>query len=1214
MKPSEELREYVRRLHTRLRLGAIARGAAIVCGIALGVTPLLVIFANQYAFSTASVHGSRAVLLLALAAGALGGLAFPLWRLNRLRVIRRAELAFPQFQERLRTFVQRDEADASTVNAPARDAFGELLAADTLRVAHSARPASLVSTTLLAGLVTGGAVCVGLLVWLIRFGPGYMGYGAALLWSVPRSGPIYELHVAPGDATVRRHSDLLVTAGLVGLKSQDVKLHVRIGNAAWQQVTMQPQPQSGGFRYLLSALPDGAEYYVQAGPLASAHFNVRVADIAQVRRIQVTYHYPAWTQLPDRTDDHGGDLRAVQGTHAELSIQTDQPLTHGALVLDDGHQLPLVAEAANTYHVTVPLEKDGAYHLTTLDLARATRITEDYFIEAAEPNAPQVSIIKPGGDYRASPIEEVSINAQAADDFGLREFALHYSVNGGPDQHINLLPHAGTLQARGGAVISLESMKLVPGDLVSIYAEATDARAQSRSQMIFVQADPYEREFSQSQQSGGGGGGGGGGGANDQMEIARREKEIITGTFAQVDGRAAAARQAEQAKFLSDVQTTLHGQAMSLTGRLQMRALTDANEQFSGFEKEMTAAAEAMTPAASKLAQLQWREALPDEQKALQHLLRAEATFRQIQVAFGSAGGGGGGGSMGQDLASLSDLELDTQKNQYETAQSASPSQQRDQQIDDALKKLDELARKQEALAQEHPNAADAASERWQQEMLRRQAEELQKQLEQLARNGQSGSQSGQSGQSGQSAQSGKSGGQAGQSGGRSGRENGGKGQSDADAANTIRQAMNRLREAQESMRRAVDQRDTAGARRAAEGLRDAMAALGGLQRNDSSNQVDELGKKAEQLASRARQQQDQLKDMIAHPIASGRPGRGQSTPDSMVDARQQLADDVGRLEQSLRDAEREALKGNRDAAGKLRDSLSNLDEADVQTRLQRSADLMRRGYNPATDSSENDIPDALARLSESVRQAARASGNGPSTDEALGAVQRFRARLAQMDNAGQRGAGNDGKGQSPGEGRGQGQNQGQAQGQGQGQGQGKNQGQGQGQGQGLNQGRGLNAGNGTVRGGEVRGAGGGAGGFIDGGWNTGNNPRSSGSAAARDTGLNPADREKNFDQGLADLQSVRRAVADDPVAKRQVDDLIRSMQQLDPRRFPVNPEGVDQLFAEVRSGVDRLELQLGHDPADDDRGVVRNAESLPVPEGYQDAVAEYYRRLSKGQ
>ena len=207
MNASAELRDYLARLQMRLRLGAIARGAAILCGIALGVTPLLVIFANQYAFSAASIRGSRLVLLLALAAGAVLGLAIPLWRLNRRRVIRRAEARFPQFEERLRTFSQQD-----ATNGPAHGAFGELLAADTLRVARGARPASLVSTTLLAGLLTCGVVCVGVLAWLIRSGPGYMGYGAALLWTVPRSGPLYELHVAPGDTTVRRHADLLVTA------------------------------------------------------------------------------------------------------------------------------------------------------------------------------------------------------------------------------------------------------------------------------------------------------------------------------------------------------------------------------------------------------------------------------------------------------------------------------------------------------------------------------------------------------------------------------------------------------------------------------------------------------------------------------------------------------------------------------------------------------------------------------------------------------------------------------------------------------------------------------------------------------------------------------------------------------------------------------------------------------------------------------------------
>ncbi len=100
------------------------------------------------------------------------------------------------------------------------------------------------------------------------------------------------------------------------------------------------------------------------------------------------------------------------------------------------------------------------------------------------------------------------------------------------------------------------------------------------------------------------------------------------------------------------------------------------------------AASEAMAPAAQQLQQQKWKDAIPNEQKALQFLLRAEATFRQIQVAFGAQGGGGGGGGGGaaRDLAALFDLELDTQKNQYETPQQAATSaEQKAQEIDDAL-------------------------------------------------------------------------------------------------------------------------------------------------------------------------------------------------------------------------------------------------------------------------------------------------------------------------------------------------------------------------------------------------------------------------------------------------------------------------------------------------------------------------------------------------
>ena len=160
--------------------------------------------------------------------------------------------------------------------------------------------------------------------------------------------------------------------------------------------------------------------------------------------------------------------------------------------------------------------------------------------------------------------------AKAAGDFGLNEFALHYSVNGGPEKTVDLLKQKGAKQADGSTVLSLENFKLVPGDLVSVYATAKDTNAESRTDMFFIQADPFEREFSQSQQMGGGGGGGGGGMGGNQNDISQREKEIIAATWKQqTDKKATEQKAADQAKFLSQVQSKLRDQALSLAGRLQ---------------------------------------------------------------------------------------------------------------------------------------------------------------------------------------------------------------------------------------------------------------------------------------------------------------------------------------------------------------------------------------------------------------------------------------------------------------------------------------------------------------------------------------------------------------------------------------------------------------------------------------------------------------------
>jgi hypothetical protein len=56
----------------------------------------------------------------------------------------------------------------------------------------------------------------------------------------------------------------------------------------------------------------------------------------------------------------------------------------------------------------------------------------------------------------------------------------------------------------------------------------------------------------------------------------------------------------------------------------------------------------------------------------------------------------------------------------------------------------------------------------------------------------------------------------------------------------------------------------------------------------------------------------------------------------------------------------------------------------------------------------------------------------------------------------------------------------------------------------------------------------------------------------------------------------------------------------------------VEELYNRVLGDVDKLELQLRRASDAKQSGQVHSTDSQPVPPGYEDAVAEYFRRLSK--
>jgi len=340
------------------------------------------------------------------------------------------------------------------------------------------------------------------------------------------------------------------------------------------------------------------------------------------------------------------------------------------------------------------------------------------------------------------------------------------------------------------------------------------------------------------------------------------------------------------------------------------------------------------------------------------------------------------------------------------------------------------------------------------------------------------------------------------------------------------------------------------------------------------------------------------------------------------------MADDLSNLQQDMRNAARELDSGQRAASGKLREALEGVDEADLETRLQRTADWLRSGIGPNANGTEAQIAAGLQRLSDQVRQAQQAlvqggqpqaTGAGNNAEAALNNVERLRRQIEALT------------GQNPGQGQNPSQNQdyqtgslsrnGQP-GQGQPGQQGGQNARGGQNGQGAQPGQGARGGqagqggpgadSATALGGDTR-QGGGAGrtGTLYGNFDTGNNARPGAPRSAPAQQTPGADPQQAIQQGVSELNQLRRDVANDPEIQRQIQELIAAMEHLDPRRFPGNPAMVDELHQRLLSGVDALELRIRRTLDDKRAGQIRDADSPAVPPGYKDAVADYFRRLS---
>jgi hypothetical protein len=147
--------------------------------------------------------------------------------------------------------------------------------------------------------------------------------------------------VQPGNVEVFQGERIVVSADCYDLRRDEpvtVQYTTLDEQRGRQAVTM--QPVAGNLRHECRLPPDDegfqrdVMYWVEAGDARTPAYRVRVIPAPVILVESIQYEYPPHTKLPKRVVERQGDIKAVEGTRITVRARANQPILAAVLVFD----------------------------------------------------------------------------------------------------------------------------------------------------------------------------------------------------------------------------------------------------------------------------------------------------------------------------------------------------------------------------------------------------------------------------------------------------------------------------------------------------------------------------------------------------------------------------------------------------------------------------------------------------------------------------------------------------------------------------------------------------------------------------------------------------------------------------------------------------------------------------------------------------------------
>ena len=306
--------------------------------------------------------------------------------------------------------------------------------------------------------------------------------------------------VSPSDdsAKVVYHRPITIEAEFAGHRPKEVFLSV--DNA-----------DTGGETTLIPMFPRAERSFVQQIDHVDANLTVRaqtrsgrsrsqgrkvgVILTPQLETASVTVEAPAYARLEGREKKLALEkptaptLPVLNGSKLAFSLTSNRPLSEGSVRLDldaEGPMAPLrptVAEAPHQAQAMWTATESGRLRF---DLRDVTGLPCDRELVAnlvvTHDLPPEVAITEPAADGFVVENYTATVAVRSSDDYGLKQIRIHAGLNGNFGQPRIVEAQTDPPQRDSLQTIQLTPMEMgaVPGDVISVFAEATDIRPETQ--------------------------------------------------------------------------------------------------------------------------------------------------------------------------------------------------------------------------------------------------------------------------------------------------------------------------------------------------------------------------------------------------------------------------------------------------------------------------------------------------------------------------------------------------------------------------------------------------------------------------------------------------------------------------------------------------------------------------------------------------------------